>query len=111
MSKIILVLLFRITNHIEDPESAGKRKISYHQSNFDHVLIICVSDLEEWYGYNQLSVILRNQFHLALDTQAYIVQIYIYSRLSFSNSFLLLISALIGIYLTFLGCVTVVGRD
>lgn len=75
MNKMILVLRFRITTQsLEGPEDMGKREISYHQSSFDLALLICVSDLQEWYGYSQLMGILRNPFHLALDIQAYYMQ-------------------------------------
>lgn len=44
--KMIRVLQIRIiTNNLEDPEGIGKRKFSCHPSDFDHVLMICVSDL------------------------------------------------------------------
>lgn len=46
MNKMILVLPFRVTTcNLEDPEDIGKRKIFYRQSNFDLVLILCVSDV------------------------------------------------------------------
>lgn len=40
-NKVIPVLWFKITTqNLEDPEDIGKRKISYHPSHFDLVLII-----------------------------------------------------------------------